>query len=90
MGANAPCYPVGKIGTVDNDENVVPELLQQDCTPERLASALSEVLSDAPLRRRQLEAFAGIDAIMSTGNQPPGVRAADIVLAALRKSRRPA
>ena len=71
-------------------ENVVPELLQQDCTPERLASALSEVLSDAPLRRRQLEAFAGIDAIMSTGNQPPGVRAADIVLAALRKSRRPA
>jgi lipid-A-disaccharide synthase len=67
-------------------ENVVPELLQQDCTPERLASALREVLSDAPLRRRQLEAFAGIDAIMSTGNQPPSVRAADIVLATLRKS----
>jgi lipid-A-disaccharide synthase len=71
-------------------ENVVPEFLQQDCTPEKLVPALREVLGDSPLRRRQLEAFARIEAIMSTGNQPPGVRAADIVLAAMRKSRRPA
>jgi lipid-A-disaccharide synthase len=70
-------------------ENVVPEFLQQDCTPEKLGPALREVLGDSPLRRRQIEAFARIDAIMSTGDQPPGVRAADIVLAALRKSRRP-
>jgi lipid-A-disaccharide synthase len=68
-------------------ENVVPEFLQQDCTPEKLAPALREVLDDSPLRRRQVEAFAGIDNIMSTGNQPPGVRAADIVLATLRKVR---
>jgi lipid-A-disaccharide synthase len=68
-------------------ENVVPEFLQQDCTPEKLAPALREVLDDSPLRRRQVEAFAGIDNIMSTGNQPPGVRAADIVLATLRKAR---
>jgi lipid-A-disaccharide synthase len=39
------------------------------------------------MRRRQLEAFAGLDAIMSTGKQPPSVRAADIVLATLRKAR---
>jgi lipid-A-disaccharide synthase len=69
-------------------ENVVPEFLQQECTPEKLASALRDVLDDSPLRRRQVEAFAGIDNIMSTGNQPPGVRAADIVLATLRKARR--
>src|SRR5580693_10098542 len=68
-------------------ENVVPEFLQQDCTPEKLAPPLREVLDDSPLRRRQVEAFAGIDNIMSTGNQPPGVRAADIVLATLRKAR---
>jgi lipid-A-disaccharide synthase len=47
------------------------------------------VLDDSPLRRRQLEAFAKIAAIMSTGNQSPSVRAADIVLATLRKARRP-
>jgi lipid-A-disaccharide synthase len=69
-------------------ENVVPEFIQQDCTPEKLLAALREILSDSPLRRRQLEAFAKIDAIMSTGNQPPSVRAADIVLATMRKFRR--
>jgi len=68
-------------------ENVVPEFLQQECNPETLAMALHEILGDTPLRRRQTEAFARIDAIMSTGNQSPGVRAADIVLATLRKSR---
>ena len=68
-------------------ENVVPEFIQEGCTPEKLAPALHEILSDSPLRRRQVEAFAKLDAIMSTGNQPPSVRAADIVLATLRKAR---
>jgi len=69
-------------------ENVVPEFIQRDCTPEKLLPALREILRDTPLRRRQIEAFAKIDAIMSTGNQPPSARAADIVLATMRKSRR--
>ncbi|MFZ2159996.1 MAG: lipid-A-disaccharide synthase, partial [Bradyrhizobium sp.] len=70
-------------------ENVVPEFLQEDCSPEKLSRALRDVLEDSPLRRRQLEAFAKLDAIMSTGSQTPSTRAADIVLAALRKARRP-
>ena len=70
-------------------ENVVPEFLQRNCTPENLSRALGELLNDTPLRRRQLDAFARIDAIMSTGAQSPSARAADIVLATLRKSRRP-
>jgi lipid-A-disaccharide synthase len=69
-------------------ENVIPEFLQRDCTPEKLSQALRDVLSESPLRRRQLEAFARIEAIMSTGNQSPSVRAADIVLRTMRKSRR--
>jgi len=70
-------------------ENVVPEFLQRDCTPEKLSRALRDVLEDSPLRRRQVEAFAKLEAIMSTGGQTPSTRAADIVLAALRKARRP-
>jgi lipid-A-disaccharide synthase len=70
-------------------ENVVPEFIQENCTPAKLAPALREVLTDSPSRRRQLEAFAKIDRVMSTGNQAPSVRAADVVLATLRKSRRP-
>ena len=69
-------------------ENVVPEFVQNDCTPDKLASALREVLVDSALRRRQLDAFAKIDAIMSTGSASPNVRAADIVLATMRKGRR--
>jgi lipid-A-disaccharide synthase len=68
-------------------ENVIPEFLQEDCTPEKLVGALREILSDSAMRRRQVEAFAGIGDIMSTGNLSPSVRAADIVLATLRKSR---
>jgi lipid-A-disaccharide synthase len=70
-------------------ENVLPEFIQQDCTPEKLAPALSEILTDSSQRRRQLAAFAKLDDIMSTGNVSPSVRAADIVLATLRKMRSP-
>ncbi len=69
-------------------KDVVPEFLQENCTPENLAAALREVLGESPMRQRQLEAFAGIDAIMSTGQQSPSVQAADIVLAAMRQGRR--
>jgi lipid-A-disaccharide synthase len=70
-------------------ENVVPEFLQENCRSEQLTPALRDVLGDSPLRRKQVEAFARIDSIMSTGNQPPSVRAAEIVLATMRKARAP-
>ncbi len=69
-------------------KEVIPEFLQEDCTPEKLASALSEVLTDSPMRKQQVEAFAQLDTIMSTGNKSPSVLAADIVLATMRKGRR--
>jgi lipid-A-disaccharide synthase len=69
-------------------KDVIPEYLQENCTPENLSRALGEVLSDSPLRRQQVEAFATLDAKMSTGNASPSVRAADIVLATMRKGRR--
>lgn len=69
-------------------KEVIPEFLQEDCTPEKLAPALTEVLTDSPLRRQQVEAFAQLDTIMSTGNKSPSVLAADTVLATMRKGRR--
>jgi lipid-A-disaccharide synthase len=69
-------------------KDVIPEFLQEDCTPEKLAEALAEVLSDSAMRREQLEAFATLDTVMSTGDQPPSVRAADIVLATMWQARR--
>lgn len=61
-------------------ENVVPELLQEDCTPERLADALLPLLSDTPERRRQVEGFGRLDQIMAIGSLCSSAKAADIVL----------
>jgi lipid-A-disaccharide synthase len=60
-------------------ENVIPELIQWDCTPENLASALLALMSDTPERRRQLEAFRRLDVLMEIGVEQPSERAARIV-----------
>jgi lipid-A-disaccharide synthase len=65
-------------------ENVVPELLQQNCTAENLAGALMPLFGDTPERRRQIEAFSRLDAIMEVGSSAPALRAADIVIAEAR------
>ncbi|HEX7922504.1 MAG TPA: lipid-A-disaccharide synthase [Bradyrhizobium sp.] len=65
--------------------DIIPEFLQEDCTPDKLAHALGDVLADTPDRLRQLVAFATMDGKMSTGDQPPSVRAADIVLAEMSR-----
>jgi lipid-A-disaccharide synthase len=69
-------------------ENIVPELLQEDCVPERLAAALVPLLADGPERRRQLEAFGRLDEIMEIATAQPSRRAAEIVLAAARRELR--
>jgi lipid-A-disaccharide synthase len=68
-------------------KEIVPEFLQENCTAENLSQALAEMLTDSAARQQQIEAFAELDTIMSTGNQPPSLRAADIVLATMRKGR---
>lgn len=66
-------------------EAVIPEYMQKQWAPEHLAPALRDILGDTPLRHRQIEAFARLDQIMSTGAQTPSERAADVVIAHLRK-----
>jgi lipid-A-disaccharide synthase len=68
--------------------NVVPELLQEECTAERLAAALVPIVRDTPERQRQVDAFARLDDIMQIGTEAPALRAADIVLAELQARKR--
>lgn len=63
--------------------NAVPEFLQQDCTPENLAHALTPLIADTPERRQQVDAFAELDEIMALGKGSPSERAAAVVLATL-------
>ena len=72
------------------EDNVVPEFLQRDCTPQNLANALvpltEPLIAESPQRRRQIDAFKRLDAIMGLdasrdgGSESPSQRAADIVL----------
>jgi lipid-A-disaccharide synthase len=71
-------------------ENVVPEFLQEACTPQRLADALVPLLSDTPQRRRQIEAFGRLDKIMDIGAVSPSAKAAAIVIDLARRGRRTA
>lgn len=61
-------------------EMLVPEFIQSACTAEALASALAPLFADTPARRRQIEGFARLDAIMETGEAVPSDRAAKLVL----------
>jgi lipid-A-disaccharide synthase len=70
-------------------QNIVPELMQDDCTPERLADAFVPLIGDTPERRRQVEAFSWLDSIMEIGSRAPAARAADIVLGSLRRPNGP-
>ena len=67
-------------------ENVVPEFLQRDCTPQRLADALVPLLSDSPERLRQIDAFGRLDQIMAL-ESAPSAKAAAIVLDIARSGR---
>jgi len=66
-------------------QNIVPELMQEDCTPEKLADALVPLIGDTPERKRQVEAFSWLDSIMEIGSRAPAARAADIVLGSVRR-----
>jgi lipid-A-disaccharide synthase len=61
-------------------ENVVPEFLQYDATPDRLTRALLPLLYDTPQRRAQIAAFSRLDAIMEIATASTSGRAAAIVL----------
>jgi lipid-A-disaccharide synthase len=69
-------------------DNVIPERVQWDCTPEKLAEALLPLLAATDERQRQLEAFRRLDDIMEVAAvTTPSERAAAVVIAELERGR---
>lgn len=62
------------------DRPVVPEFLQGDCRPERIAPALLELLEEGAVREAQLAGLAEGSAAFDPGGEAPSLRAADAIL----------
>lgn len=71
-------------------ENAIPEFIQDDCTPETLATTLLPLLSDTPERKRQEAALQRLDELMRIGDEMPSERAARIVDEVLQVKRQAA
>jgi len=65
---------------------LVPELLQSECTPEKIAAAAAPLLDGAPERTRQLQGMANIrEQLTPQGAAPAARHAAEQVLALLEQ-----
>jgi lipid-A-disaccharide synthase len=69
-------------------ERIVPELLQQDATVEKMTAALEPLLANSPERARQIAGFARLDEIFGTGSETASERAAKIVMEVYENKRK--
>ena len=60
--------------------NAFPELIQEDCTPEKLSAGLSAILREGAARDAQLAALEEIAVIMKRGIENPSAAAAKTVM----------
>jgi lipid-A-disaccharide synthase len=67
------------------DQNAIPEFIDRDCTPARLADAVLPLLRDTPERQAQVAAFRRLDALMATPGGTPAELAASAVVTAIRQ-----
>ena len=67
------------------DRAVVPELLQEPCTPPNLAAIIDELLRSNEAREAQREGFRAAIAALGGRIPPPSERAAKVVLDAIRE-----
>lgn len=66
-----------------SETRAVPEFLGPECSADRIAPALLDLLHPGPARQAQLDAMALTMQRLGQGGEPPGLRAARSVLSAL-------
>jgi lipid-A-disaccharide synthase len=63
---------------------VVPEFLQEDCTPEKLVAAIDQLLRSEAAREAQRQGFREVVEILGESTPQPSERAAKVVLDIVR------
>jgi len=76
--------PYANLINVVLDRMLVPELLLEDATPDRLSSAVAHLFNDAAARAAQVAGYRDGLALLGQGGMSPSLRAADQVLAVIR------
>ncbi len=71
-----------------HDRMLVPELLQEDCRPDRLAAELGRLLDDPAASSAQIEGVAEVARWLGQGDTPPSERAARVVLDVIERKRK--
>ena len=59
---------------------IVPELLQENCTEDKILYNIKELLKHGDLYERQMQGFAEVKQILGLGEQTPSDNACDIIL----------
>ncbi|MBE6453836.1 MAG: lipid-A-disaccharide synthase [Alphaproteobacteria bacterium] len=63
---------------------VVPELLQEKCTPKNIVCNINELLKNGKAYDNQMQGFSEVKDYLSNGNQTPSENAADAILDMLK------
>ena len=63
---------------------VVPELLQEKCTPKNIVCNINELLKSGQEYDKQMQGFADIKKYLTNGNQTPSENASDAILDLIR------
>jgi lipid-A-disaccharide synthase len=75
--------PYANLINVILNRMLVPELLLEDATPDRLSSAVAHLFEDAAARAAQVDGYREGLALLGQGGMSPSLRAADQVLAVI-------
>jgi lipid-A-disaccharide synthase len=62
------------------DREVIPEFLQENCTPENLAAGVGALLESVELREKQCQGFREVFHLLGEEHPTPSERAAKVVL----------
>ncbi|HSF63250.1 MAG TPA: lipid-A-disaccharide synthase [Paracoccaceae bacterium] len=72
-----------------SETRAVPEFIGRDCRAERIAPVLGDLIAEGPARAAQRAAMARTMQLLGQGGEPPGLRAARSVMAAVAGRRNP-
>jgi lipid-A-disaccharide synthase len=70
------------------NRRAIPELIQEDCTAEKLSAELVQLITNAAARVAQVTASAEAVKALGLGDEKPSLRAARAVLAILREPKK--